>query len=45
MARQLEAEKAALMEKKRRQQEERKRKQADLERILADNQRKVHINK
>ena len=39
--RQLENEKAALLERKRREQAEQKRKQADLERILEENRRKV----
>lgn len=38
---QLEAEKAALLARKRAQQAERKRKQEDLERILQDNRRKA----
>ena len=42
MERQLENEKAALLERKRREQAEQKRKQADLERILEENRRKVH---
>ena len=43
MERQLENEKAALLERKRREQAEQKRKQADLERILEENRRKVLI--
>lgn len=38
---QLEAEKAALLQKKREQQIERKRKQDELDRILQENKRKV----
>lgn len=38
---QLEGEKAALLEKKRREQDEARRRQDDLERILAENRRKV----
>ncbi|KAF5839502.1 arginine and glutamate-rich 1-domain-containing protein [Dunaliella salina] len=38
---QVEEEKAALMERKRREQEEAKRKQDELEKILAENRRKV----
>jgi arginine/glutamate-rich protein 1 len=38
---QLEAEKAALLQKKREQQVERKRKQEELDRILQENKRKV----
>ena len=38
---QLEGEKAALLEKKRREQDEARRCQDDLERILAENRRKV----
>ena len=42
--RQLENEKAALLERKRREQAEQRRKQAELERILEENRRKVHIS-
>lgn len=42
MERQLENEKAALLERKRREQAEQRRKQAELERILEENRRKVH---
>jgi arginine/glutamate-rich protein 1 len=38
---QLEAEKSALLEKKRREQDEARRRQDELERILAENRRKV----
>ena len=38
---QLEAEKAALLEKKRREQDDARRRQDELERILAENRRKV----
>ena len=41
MARQLEMEKAALLEAKRREQEERRRKQEELDQILLENRRKV----
>ena len=41
MTRQLEMEKAALLEKKRREQEERRRKQEELDQILLENRRKV----
>ena len=41
VTRQLEAEKAALLDKKRREQEERQRKQLELEQILEDNRRRV----
>ena len=41
MERQLENEKAGLLERKRREQAEQKRKQAELERILDENRRKV----
>ena len=41
VAMQLEAEKAALLQKKREQQVERKRKQDELDRILQENKRKV----
>ena len=38
---QLEAEKSALLEKKRREQDDARRRQDELERILAENRRKV----
>ena len=41
VARQLEMEKAALLEAKRREQEERRRKQEELDQILLENRRKV----
>ena len=41
VAAQLDAEKAALLAKKRHQQTERKRKQEELDRILQENKRKV----
>ena len=41
VTRQLEEEKAALLERKRQEQAERRRKQEELDRILADNRRKV----
>ncbi len=41
VTRQLEAERRALLARKRAQQEERRRKADDLERILLENQRKV----
>lgn len=43
VTKQLEAERRALLAKKRAQQEERRRKADDLERILQENQRKVHF--
>lgn len=41
MARQLELEKATLLEKKRREQDERRRKQEELDQILLENRRKA----
>lgn len=41
MARQLELEKASLLERKRREQDERRRKQEELDQILLENRRKV----
>ena len=41
VTRQLEMEKAALLEKKRREQEDRRRKQEELDQILLENRRKV----
>ena len=41
MTKQLEGEKAKLLERKRQEQEERQRKQLELERILEDNRRLV----
>lgn len=41
MTSQLESEKAALLERKRREQDDARRRQEDLERILAENRRKV----
>lgn len=43
MARQLELEKATLLEKKRREQDERRRKQEELDQILLENRRKARI--
>lgn len=41
VTRQLEVEKATLLEKKRREQDERRRKQEELDQILLENRRKV----
>lgn len=41
MTAQLESEKVALLERKRREQDEARRRQEELERILAENRRKV----
>jgi len=41
----VEEEKVALMERKRKEQEEAKRKQDELEKILAENRRKVSVGK
>jgi len=41
VARQLELEKASLLERKRREQDERRRKQEELDQILLENRRKV----
>ena len=43
VTRQLEMEKAQLLEKKRREQEDRRRKQEELDQILLENRRKVTL--